>query len=147
MQDTTRPEELWSTFTARTLEAMKHWTEAQQRVLKQAVELSAAATRENARMWAELQAGTIEALREAQGSWLKPPVETADLPKDPMGWYQKALSESTKATHAAFRLMDANVQIVTKGTERLQTAMNSASKEMQETYNTLAAKMQDLYAA
>jgi len=116
-------------------------------VLKQVLDLSATAARENARVWTELQASTMEALRETQASWLKPPAEAADLPKDPMAWYQKAVSESTKATHAAFRLMDENVQVVTEGTERLQTAVSTASKEMQEAFNTLTAKMQNLYAA
>jgi hypothetical protein len=147
MQHTTRSEEPWSNFTAKTLEAMRHWTEAQQRVLRQAADLSATTARENARVWAELQASTMNAWRETQASWLKPQAEATELPKDPMAWHEKAVSESTKAAHAAFRLADENIQVVTKGAERLQTAMCAASKEMQETFNTLAAKMQDLYAA
>jgi hypothetical protein len=126
---------------------MKHWTEAQQHVLRHVADLSATAARENARMWAELQASTMEAVRETQASWLTPEADVAQLPRDPMAWYQKALSASTKATHAAFRVMDGNVQVVTKGTERLQSAMYSAGKEMQQTFSTLAAKLQELYAA
>lgn len=147
MTDAMKPEELWSTVAAKTFEVMRHWAEAQQRVAREMVNLTAATTTETVRMYTELQASTLEALRHAQTTWVKQQADVGANPMDPAAWYQRMRTDPTHSTQTALRLMDASAQTLTKGAERVQAAMYTTSKNVQDTFDSLVAKMQATYAS
>jgi hypothetical protein len=140
MQETKKTQEL-------AVETMTVWADANQRVLRELAELAASTAKESVRLYAELQQSAIEALRETQSSGLRWQTAWQDGPRDPMVWYQRALTDGAEATQKAFRLMEGNAQAVTRSAERLQSSAEQAGKGIQETFSGVVTKLKDVYAA
>src|SRR5207247_10437715 len=66
MQDGTKAQEVFNEATSKALETMTFWAEANQRVMHELVELSAGTAKESIRLYAELQQGAIDAIREGR---------------------------------------------------------------------------------
>ena len=92
MQDQTKSLETFAQFAGKALETLTVWADANQRVVRELVGLSAATATESARLYAELQSSTVEAVRESQAYWLKRQTDGPEIPKDPVLWYQKGLA-------------------------------------------------------
>lgn len=142
-----KAQEIFTQGTGKAVETLTVWADANQRVLRELAELSAATAKESVRLYAELQQSAIEAMREAQATALRWQVTLQDAPKDPMSWYQRALTDSVENAQKAFRMLEGNAQAVTKSAERLQTTAEQAGKGIQETFSTVVTKMKDVYAA
>jgi hypothetical protein len=148
MEDTTKKAQEYFTQSAgKAVESLTMWADANQRVLRELAELSAATAKESVRLYAELQSTTIEAFRDAHTTGLRWQAAWQDYAKDPMGWYQRALTDSVDGAQKAFRIIEGNAQAVTKSAERLQTTAEQAGKTIQETFSSVVTKMKDVYAA
>jgi soluble cytochrome b562 len=145
-ETTTKSQELFGQLAGKTFETLTVWTEANQRVMRELINLSTTAAKETARLYGELQASAVEALRESQQYWLKRPA-AGEMPSDPMAWYQKGLTETIESAQSAFRFLEGNAQAVTKTAEQLQTTAERTGKEIQEAFSTLANRMQQIYTA
>ena len=146
MNDATiKANEILGHASGKAIEAMTMWAEANQRVMRELVDLSVGAAKESVRLYAELQQGAIEAVRESQASALKWQAGVQDAPKDPMQWYQKALVESVDGAQKFFRLLEGNAQAVTRSAERLQTSAEQAGKGIQETVEATVLRVKDAY--
>jgi hypothetical protein len=146
MNDATiKANEILGHASGKAIEAMTMWAEANQRVMRDLVDLSVGAAKESVRLYAELQQGAIEAVRESQASALKWQAGVQDAPKDPMQWYQKALVESVDGAQKFFRLLEGNAQAVTRSAERLQTSAEQAGKGIQETVEATVLRVKDAY--
>jgi hypothetical protein len=147
MQETTaKSQELFGQMAGKTFETFALWAEANQRVMRELFTLSTTAAKETARLYGELQAGTVEALREGQTWWLKRQAGT-EMPSDPMLWYQKGLTESMEGAQRAMRFFEGNAHAVTKTAEQLQATAERTGKEIQETFSALASRVQQIYTA
>ena len=138
--------EILGTVSGKTVETMTLWADANQRLLQQMVDLSAGAAKESVRLYAELQQGAIEAVRDGQATAMKWQTTWQDAPKDPMLWYQKALVESVDGAQKFFRLLEGNAQAMTRSAERLQASAEQAGKSLQETFEATVTRMKDTYA-
>ena len=110
-------------------------------------ELSAATAKEGIRLYAELQQAGIEALRDAQATALRWQSSWQEAPRDPLAWYQRALTDGVEHTQKWFRMLEGNAQAVTRTAERLQTTAEQAGKGIQESFSETVTKMKDVYAA
>jgi hypothetical protein len=147
MPETAKPQEMFNTATTKALDTMTMWAEANQRVLRELVELSAGAAKETIRLYGELQQNALDAMREGQSAGARYQGGWPEGPKDPVQWYQKAVADSVERTQKAFRAMETNAQAVSRSAERLQASAEQAGKNIQETFNSLVTKTKDLYAA
>jgi hypothetical protein len=147
MQDVKKAQEIFTQGSGRAVETMTVWADANQRLLRELAELSAAAAKEGVRLYAELQQSGIEALREAQQTALKWQSTWQEAPRDPIAWYQKALTEGVENTQKWFRLLEGNAQAVTRTAERLQTTAEQTGKGIQESFSEAVARMKEVYAA
>jgi uncharacterized protein with von Willebrand factor type A (vWA) domain len=143
MQDTKKAQEMFTQSSGRVVEAMTVWSEANQRVVRALAELSAAAAMEGVRLYAELQQAGIEALREAQATAMR----WQETPRDPFGWYQRALAEGMENTQKWFRMLESGAQSITRSAERLQTGTEQAGKGIQESFTEAVSRLKDVYAA
>src|SRR5712692_9725581 len=75
------------------IDTMTLWAEAHQRVLNQLVELGTGTAKESVRLYAELQQSALDAFRESQATALRWQSGWQEAPRDPMIWYQKALTD------------------------------------------------------
>jgi hypothetical protein len=143
--DGTTATEMLGQFSGKTVEGMAAWAEANQRVLRELVDLSVGAAKEGVRLYAELQQGAIEAVRDSQTTALRWQAGWQDGAKDPMQWYQKALVEGVDNAQKFFRLMEGNAQAVTRSAERLHASAEQAGKGIQETFEATVSRVKDTY--
>jgi hypothetical protein len=121
-----------------TIEALSAWAHASERVLGQFVELSASAARETLRTYGEMQAATLQAVREAGPSM--PGEGEAPAASD---WYAAAVEQSGRLA----KLLESQLQIMARGNQRLQDAAERAGKEIRETVETYVSQtMKEMYS-
>lgn len=124
MQST--PQEVYTQFAGKTVEAITLWAEANQRLVKELADFTAGAAKESARLCAEIQQSAVKLLGEAPPSPPWPPGVWQD-------GYQKA-----------FKLFEGNIQAVTRSVERVQASADQAGKGIQEAFAAIAEKMKAL---
>lgn len=139
--------EFFSQITGRTVEVFSLWADANQKVLRELVDLSASTAKEGVRLYAEIQSGAVEAVKTGQSFLLRRQADMQEAPKDPFSCYQKNVLESVEGAQQAFKLLEGNAQAVTRSAERLQVTTEQAAKEIQGTFTQLAGKVKSLYSA
>lgn len=139
-------QELVSQLTGRAVEAMSLWADANQRILRELVELSATTAKEGVRLYAEIQSSAVEAMKDGQSYLLRRQTELSEAPRDPMTFCQKGVVESVEGTQQGFRLFESTAQAMTRSAERLQIKTEQAATEIQATVTQLVGKMKPLYA-
>jgi hypothetical protein len=147
MQDTKQAQEIFKQGSGKMVETMSVWADANQRVLRELAELSAATAKEGVRLYAELQQTGIEAVRDAQATALGWQNTWQDAPRDPLAWYQRALTDSVENAQKWFRILEGNAQAVTRTAERLSTTAEQTGKGIQESFSEAVTKLKDVYAA
>ena len=145
IEDATKAGELLGQMSGKAIETMSVWADANQRILRELVDLSVGATKEGMRLYAELQQGAVEAARDAHATAMKWQASWHDGPKEPMDWYQKALSESVDGAQKVFRVAEGHAQAMTRAAERLQASAEQAGKGIQETVEVTVARVKETY--
>src|ERR1051325_1024289 len=140
----TRAGEIFGQMSGKAVEAMAMWAEANQRVLRELVDLSVGAAKEGVRLCDELQQRAMEAARDGHAAAMKWQATLQETPKDPMGWYQQAVAEGVDGAQKIFRILEGNAQAVSRSAERLQASAEQAGKEIQETFQATVAKLKDV---
>jgi len=146
MEDRNPAQELFGQIAGKTMDTVSVWADANQRLLRELVELSSGTAQEGLRLYTEIQRNAIEAIRESQGTavrWQHAWKESAD----PAAWYQKAVAESVGGAQRAFRFLEESGQAVTRAAEHLQANAEQAGKGIQETFSGAVTRMKEIYAA
>ena len=147
MHDAKKTQEMFTQGSGKVVETMTVWADANQRVLRELAELSAATAKEGVRLYAEQQQSGIEAIRDAQATAMGWQTGWQDAPRDPMAWYQRALTDSVDNAQKWFRILEGNAQAVTRTAERLSTTAEQTGKGIQESFSEAVTKLKDVYAA
>ena len=147
MHDAKKAQEMFTQGSGKVVETMTVWADANQRVLRELAELSAATAKESVRLYAELQQSGIEAVRDAQATALGWQTSWQEAPRDPLAWYQRALTEGVENAQKWFRILEGNAQAVTRTAERLSTTAEQTGKGIQESFSEAVTKLKDVYAA
>ncbi len=117
MQDPTKTQELFGQLAGKTIDTLTVWAEANQRILRELVDLGAGAAREGVRVYAELSRSALDTLRESQ--------------------YPQQVA----------RRAEENVQVLTRSAEQVQAGAEQAGRSIQESLAGAAAKLRDIYKA
>jgi hypothetical protein len=147
MHDTKKAQEMFAQGSGKAVDTLTVWADANQRIMKELAELSAATAKEGVRLYAELQQGGLEAMREAQATALRWQTIWQETPRDPMAWYQRALADGVEQTQKWFRLMEGSAQAMTRTAERLQTTAEQTGRGIQDSFSEAVTKMKEVYAA
>ena len=150
MTNATQANELMSQFTGRAVEAFSLWADANQKILRELVDLSASTAKEGVRLYAEIQSSAVEAVKEGQSYLLRRQGELQEAPRDPWSFfqstsYQKGTLESVESTQKTVKLFEGTAAAMTRSAERLQATADQTGKEIQATFAQLAGKMKSLY--
>ncbi len=137
MKATKETQELFGQFTGKAGEALALWADANQKILREVVDLSASTAKEGVRLYAELQSSSVEAVKEGQAYWLRL--------QGSLGECQRCVLAGIEETQNAFKLLEGNAQAITRSAERLQATAEQTAKEIQQTFATLATKAKTLY--
>jgi hypothetical protein len=138
--------DLLSQLSGRAAEAFSVWADANQKILRDLVDLSAGTAKEGVRLYAEIQSSAVEAVKEGQSYLRRRQDELADPPRDPVSTCQKGVLESMESAQKTFRLFEGTAQAMTRSAERLQVSAEQTGKEIQATFAQLAGKIKSLYA-
>jgi len=139
--------EFFSQITGKTVEVFSLWADANQKVLRELVDLSASAAKEGVRLYAEMQAAALETVKDGQTFLRRRQTDMQEAPKDPFACYQSNVLESVEGAQKAFKLLEGNAQAMTRTAERLQVTTEQAAKEIQTTFAQLTGKVKSLYSA
>lgn len=145
MDEHRKTEEMFGQFAGKVVETMSAWADANQRVLRELVELSTATAKEGVRLCGELQQGAIETLRTSHAAATRWQNAWTDGAKDPAQLYQRALLNGVDGVEKAVKLMEGQAQAITRSAERIQTSAEQAGKGIQETYATVVERMKGVY--
>ena len=146
MTTTTQGSEVFAHMTGRAVEAFSMVAEANQKILRDLVDLSASTAKEGVRLYAELQSSAVEALKEGQDYLLSRQSEIQEAPRDPFAFYQKGVLQSVEGAQKAFKIIESNAQAMTRSAERLQVTAEQTGKEIQSTFAQVAGRMKSLYS-
>jgi hypothetical protein len=127
----TQTSEMLAQMTGTAVEVFTLLADANQKILRELVDLSAGAAKEGVRLYAELQSSAVEAVKDSHTLLLQRPSEL------PFG---------APGLHAAVRLLEGNTQAMTRSAERLQVSVEQAGQEIQAAYAQLSTRMQALYS-
>ncbi|HEX6079209.1 MAG TPA: hypothetical protein VF197_06240 [Methylomirabilota bacterium] len=130
----------------RTVDMLSVWADANQKLLRELVDLSATTAKEGVRLYAEIQSSALEAAKEGQSYLLRRQDAMQEAPRDPFGAYQKGALDAVESVQRAFRLFEGTAQAMTRSAERLQTTAEHTGQEIQATVTQLAGKVKSLYA-
>jgi hypothetical protein len=137
--------ELLAQFIGRAVEAFSLWADANQKLLRELVDLSASTAKEGVRLYAEIQSSAVEAVKEGQSYVLRRQDELPEAPRDPLSFYQKGVLDSVESAQRTFKLFEGTAQAMSRSAERLQVTAEHTGKEIQATFTQLAGKVQSLY--
>ena len=146
MNTTMQANELFSQMTGRAVEAFSVFAEANQKIMRDLVDLSASTAKEGVRLYAELSSSAVEALKESQAYLLRRQGELQEAPRDPLSVYQKGVLESVEGAQKAFKILEGNAQAMTRSAERLQVTAEQTGKDIQATFAQAASKVKSLSA-
>lgn len=132
---------------AKAVEMFSLWADANQQVLREVVEWSAAAAREGVRLYAELLSSAVEAMRDGQAFAARRHGDLQAAPRDPVGACQAGALESVEGVHRAWQVLEDGTQAMTRSAERLQAGAEQTSRRIQETIIGLADRAQSLYTS
>jgi hypothetical protein len=132
-------------FAGNAVETVALWADANQRILSQIADLGAGVAKESARLYAEMQQATVDALRDSQATALRWQALWPEAMKNPTAFYQQTLVESMDGAQKAFRLAEGNAQAIAKSAERWQASAEQAGRGIQETVKATVGKMKDAY--
>jgi hypothetical protein len=123
------------------------WTETNQRVLRELVELGSGTAREGMQLYTELQRSALDAFRESQAAALRWQGSWTAMVSDPSALYRQAVAEGVTGAQQGFRLAEEGTQALTRMAGRVQAATEAASKGIQETCAGAATRLQAIYTA
>src|SRR3990172_6892928 len=118
MMNPMQPSEFFSRMTSNAVEAFSLCAEANQKILRELVDLSASAAKEGVRLYAELQSSAVATVKDGQSLFLRRQAEMQEAPKDPLGFYQQSVLESVEGAQKAFNLLEGNAQAITRSARR-----------------------------
>ena len=145
MPATKSPVEIFREGGDKAAETLTLWSATHQTVVRQLIDLSATTANETFKLYSELQASAIAALREGQALALAEPIDVQELSKDPLAWYQKRVLESVDGAQRAFKRVEAAAQSVTGSAERLQRSTEQAGKQIQAAFTGLGTQLKEVY--
>jgi hypothetical protein len=144
MNTTMQANELFSQMTGRAVEAFSVFAEANQKIMRDLVDLSATTAKEGVRLYAELSSSAVEVLKESQSYLLRRQSELQEAPRDPLSVYQKGVLDSVEGAQKAFKILESNAQAMTRSAERLQVTAEQTGKDIQGTFAQVASKVKSL---
>ena len=145
MPVTKSPVEIFREDGDKAVETLTLWSTTHQTVLRQLIDLSATTANETFKLYSDLQASTIAALREAQALTLAEQIDVQELSKDPLAWYQKRVLETIDGAQHAFKRVETVGQAVTGSAERLHRSTEQAGKQIQAAFTGLGTQLKDVY--
>jgi len=144
MTTTMQGSEMFAQMTGRAVEAFSVLADANQKIMRDLVDLSASTAKEGVRLYAEMSSSAVEALKETQSYLLRRQGELPEAPRDPFSAYQKGVLESVEGAQKAFRMFESNAQAMTRSAERLQVTAEQTGKEIQATFAQVAGKVKSI---
>lgn len=141
------PTNMVTQVSAKGVEMFSIWADANQKMLRELVDLSATTAKEGVRLYAELVSSAVEAVKDTQVLLTSRQSELHEAPGDILDFYQKSLLESVDGAQKAWRMLESNVQAVTRSAERMQVSAEQAGRAIQATWSQLAGHATSLYAA
>jgi hypothetical protein len=131
-------------FAAVGTETLTVWTDTQQRVTRDFLQLTSEAVQESARVVSDLQQTSLDAMQELHSMTWRWFAMWPDALRDPFRWYERAVGEAVENGRRSLRMSRAGVDAVTQSIERIQDSAGQTASTMEETFRQAAGRMQEV---
>src|SRR3972149_2451279 len=108
MTTTMQGSEMFAQMTGRAVEAFAMFADANQKIMRDLVDLSASTAKEGVRLYAELSSSAVEALKDNQSYLIRRHGELQEELQASFAVYKKSFLESVECTQKAFKLFESN---------------------------------------
>lgn len=125
-------------------ETVTVWTDIQQRVARDVLQLSADGMQETARMFAEVQQAWLDGTQEGQSMLWRWQTMWPDAFRDPLHWYERAVGEFVENTRRGLRIGHTGLDAMSRAMERMQDTAGQAASTMQTNFREAAGRMQEV---
>lgn len=139
--------ELFSQFTGKGVETLSLWAELNQTVLRELVDFSAGTAKESMKLYAELQTAAVEAFRDGQTFLLRRQMDLQDAARDPVAAYQRSVVDWVEGTQRAFKLFEGAAQAFARSSERVQSAAEQTTKDIQAGFTRWGDELRSTFTA
>jgi hypothetical protein len=126
-------------YSNRALDTLGLWTQVNQTVTQQLLDLSASSTKDGLRLLAEVQASGIDAVRgnlatvtERLGAGVEEPQH------NPTDWSRTSVLTGIEQVQRWFRVLEGNTHALTRYAEAVQSTAAQATSRIQEALDTVA---------
>jgi polyhydroxyalkanoate synthesis regulator phasin len=144
--DDAKVREVFGQMTGKTIETMTLWTETNQRVMRDLVELGANAAKEGVRLYSDLSRSALDAFRDGGETMTRWQMSWRECASDPTVWCQKAVSEGVTGAQRTVKLAEEGAQAWSRAAERVQSNLAEAGKGIQDTLVGAVSKIKEIYA-
>jgi hypothetical protein len=127
-------------------ETLTVWADVTQQAMRNMLELSSHTTQESAGQMAECLRMNVDGLRELQAAALRWQMIWPEAFRDPMRYYQRSLEQSIEATQRLLELTRRNAETMVQACQRMETAAESTTRTLGETFREATTRMQDVLA-
>jgi hypothetical protein len=121
------------------------WTQVNQQVVHEMMELSTGAAQHGARLLADLQQANMQGLQDWQAGNLRWWAMWPEAFRDPVRCYQRMFEESLNGANRAFGLGQRNAEAVTQSFERMRSSADETARGLQEAFRDASHRMQDVF--
>ena len=121
------------------------WLQTNQQVLHNLMELSTSVTQQTVRLLADVQQANLQAMQEMQANRLRWLCSWPEAFRDPAHYYQRLFEEGVRGVNQTCELGQRNGQAVTQSLERMQSAAEQTTHDLQETFRDAGKRMQEMF--
>jgi hypothetical protein len=126
-------------YSNRALDTLGLWTQVNQTVTQQLLDLSANSTKDGVRLLAEVQASGIDAVRGNLATVTERLGAVAEEPQhNPTDWSRTSVLTGIEQVQRWFRVLEGNTQALTRYAEAVQSTAAEATSRIQEALDTVA---------
>jgi hypothetical protein len=134
-------------YSNRALDTLVLWTEVNQKVARQLLDLSATSAKEGLQLLTQVQSANIDALRSAVTAVSERQGAVEEYQRNPADWYRNTALAGIEQAKQGFQVLQGNAQALTHYAETVRGTTTEATQAVRDAFETVATKVREDAAA
>jgi len=134
-------------YSNRALDTLVLWTEVNQKVARQLLDLSANTAKEGLQLLTQVQSANIDALRGAIGAISERQGAVEEFQRNPADWYRNTALAGIEQAKQSFQVLQGNTQALTRWADAVRGTTTEATEHVRDAFETVANRVREDAAA
>ena len=130
-------------YSNRALDTLVLWTEVNQKVARQLLDLSATSAKEGLQLLTQVQSANIDALRGAVTAISERQGAVEEFQRNPADWYRNTALAGIEQAKQSFQVLQGNAQALTRYAETVRGTTTEATQAVRDAFETVAIKVRE----